>query len=72
MRVRTNQAGATLKLTDGIRRVSGFLPAVAGVDTAVLVQDARQYLVVVGMTSGNDTGETLPEPPQVRNIAPLA
>lgn len=67
-----NRAGAILKLTDGIRRVEGFRPAVAGIDTAALVHDAAQYLSTISTVTGHKAVESMPVPPLIRSATPTA
>lgn len=43
-----NHKGAVLLLTDGIEKVSGFLPACQGIDTARLVRESRACLDRIG------------------------
>ena len=61
-----NRAGAILKLTDGIAKVSGFLPSVARIDTAALVEDATAYLDAVVATDGGADGPRSVAPPVIR------
>ena len=42
-----NRSGAVIKLTDGIARISGFPPSVAGIDTASLARESLAYLRAV-------------------------
>lgn len=66
-----NRSGAVIKLTDGIERVSGFPPAVAGIDTASVVRDSEAYLNAV---RGADSVEDLfaIPPPGIRPVSTLA
>lgn len=52
-----NHRGAVLLLTDGIAKVSGFLPACSGIDTASLVSQSQVCLdSIVTMDHGNLAG----------------
>lgn len=61
-----NRSGAIIKLTDGIERVSGFLPEVVGIDTAVLVADAQAYRDEVTTTDGALNEIQALVPPRIR------
>ncbi len=61
-----NRSGAVIKLTGGIGRVSGFLPAAAAIDTAALVADAQSYLARIGAADGDAVAMRRFVPPQIR------